>query len=655
MASQNDSRLIAEYFTLNLESPLPGAGGGLTAYSVTDRRASGPLMALPVQRRAPPRVKPLQVLKSPVSGLLSPVAHGVGAAPNGDTAYYIITNAPPGPSLDQDLRPWSEAALLDTVLRPVAQVLDHLHRLEITHRAIRLNNVFQERSGRSVVLGAAWASPPALEQPALYEPPYSAMCLPAARGQGTIADDVYALGVLLLILATGQVPLAGLSDDEITQRKLELGSFGALAGDARLSPFIADLLRGMLAEDPDHRPPPSLLMDPGAARGRRVPSRPPRRAQRPLQVGEQTVWDIRTLAYIMATRPDQGLLAMTGGGAAQWIRRALGDAPLGSRIEELVRHRQGEGAAEKGADAFLLLRAVVMLDPLAPLCWRGLALWPDGLGNAVALTMDTDADVAGKLQEVVMAEAIMSWAVLRSERCDFTQLRVESRQHRGTAATRGPAGGLPRLAYTLCPLLPCLSPLMGRAWVGHPGALAAALEATAAVADHATSPVDAHIAAFLAARSERRLEAEATGLHGQRDADELTLARLRLLAQVQLRYDKSPVPALCAWMARHCQPLIETWNNRPHRAVVAEQLATLAKAGYLPPIVGLMEDASARAADQQGMQHAILAVQRIDEELRMISEGGPDRAMSARRFGQEITAGVGIAAFAIMLVRAALG
>ena len=67
----------------------------------------------------------------------------------------------------------------------------------------------------------------------------------------------------------------------IIRRKLEMGTYAALAGDDRLPPIIGDLVRGMLAEDPEHRPTPTLLLDPASARGRRVAARPPRRAQQP--------------------------------------------------------------------------------------------------------------------------------------------------------------------------------------------------------------------------------------------------------------------------------------------------------------------------------------------------------------------------------------
>src|SRR5689334_8179996 len=101
------------------------------------------------------------------------------------------------------MRPWSEAELLGQVLAPAVKALQFLEARGVTHRAIRLNNLFRATPGASVVLGQGWAAPPASEQPAIYEPPYSAMCLACGRGDGSIADDVYALGVVLVALALG--------------------------------------------------------------------------------------------------------------------------------------------------------------------------------------------------------------------------------------------------------------------------------------------------------------------------------------------------------------------------------------------------------------------------------------------------------------------
>src|SRR6185312_8800906 len=255
------------------------------------------------------------------------------------------------------------------------------------------------------VLGAAWAAPPAMHQTALFEPPYAAMCHPAGRGEGSIADDVYALGVLLLILALGHLPLAELDDAAILRRKLDVGSHDALVGDARLPPVIADLLRGMLAEDPEHRPTPTLLLDPAVARGRRVAARPPRHAQRSLAIAGRTAWDARTLAHAIGSAPEQGQHALRNGTAVLWLRREVGDAGLAARIDELVRHRVSDyGTEEARSDAMMTMRAVALLDPLAPLCWRGLSLWPDGLGTALAGAQDADPTAMTRLEEIVAAE-----------------------------------------------------------------------------------------------------------------------------------------------------------------------------------------------------------------------------------------------------------
>jgi eukaryotic-like serine/threonine-protein kinase len=321
--------LIADRYAVESGRPLPQLGS-LAACAASDQTTGRTdLMAIRVQRHLPPRPRALQTLLAPIDGLLTPLAHGIAAAQPGsaEEAGYVICLAPPGPSLQARPRPLSEAELLECVLRPAAQVLEQLQARGMTHRGIRLDNVFQPRPGQPVVLGSAWAAPAAVGQSALFEPPYSAMCMPAGRGEGSIADDVYSLGVLLLCLGLGHAPLVQLDDGAIVRRKLEVGTYAALLGDERLPPVIGDLVRGMLAEDPEHRPPPSLLLDPASARSRRVTARPPRRAQRPLPMAGIELWDARSLGHAMAVEPEASVHALRSGLIVQWLRRGLGDAP----------------------------------------------------------------------------------------------------------------------------------------------------------------------------------------------------------------------------------------------------------------------------------------------------------------------------------------
>ena len=681
---------IAGGYVVDPTRKLPDAGGGVPAFAVADRRAgsAGGLMALAVPPGLAPRARALTALAGQrIEFLLPPLAHGPGPAPagrDGARALYVICPAPPGPSLAAASQPWTEAALLDQVLQPAALVLHALEGLRLTHRAIRPDNLFHAGRGQKIVLGAAWAAPPGMYQPAVSEPPYAAMCLPAARGEGSIADDVYALGVLLLGLALGAPPLAGLDADQVIQRKLAVGSFEALVGTARLPPLLADLLRGMLAEDPEHRPPPALLADPAAARARRVAARPPRRAQLPLRVGAMTVGSARGLAYALATAPEAGWRALRSGAVDVWMRRELGDTSLAMRLEEELRLRGGGASATIGEpEAALLARAVAVLDPLAPLAWHGLALWPDGMGGALAEAAFAPSSGASpappstgpsggapeppppappapaerlrRLGGLITTEALVAWGETRGQRDDPIARRAEARLWRGWLAQPGPAGGLHRLIYELNPLLPCAAKVLaGRAVTALAQLPAALEEAAGATPATEAGPIDAALLAFIAARQEPGAATPGDGGSGAGGAVP-PLAQMEVLARLQTRYHPAPLPGLAHWLAIAAAPLAAEWHLRARRAEIGKQLAALAGTGTIAPMLALLRDPAAREADRRGQDAARAELARLDATLAALERGGAARAALARRWGQEMAAGIGIAALAAVLGMAALG
>jgi hypothetical protein len=254
-----------------------------------------------------------------------------------------------------------------------------------------------------------------------------------------------------------------------------------------------------------------------------------------------------------------------------------------------------------------------------------------------------------------MREEAGNWATSRADRCDFAVLRVEARQQHSWLQQRGQGSGVPRLAYLLNPLMPCASPLMGGRWVSHLADLLPALEETAGRVDRRlTEPIDAHIAAFVSARLERRMDKELSAQNGG-VAGAACLAQLRLLAQLQSRLHSRPLPALAAWLAARAGPVLASWRNRERRAGVEQRLQALTQAGYLAPMLQALEDPAGRSADANEARKAAQQLARIDGELARIAGGAQGRAASAARLGQEIAAGFGLTALATVLAVAALG
>jgi hypothetical protein len=653
------SQLIEGQYALHVAQPLAG-GGGQAAFA-----ASGPngtaFMAVEVSRSLPARPRALRTLcAEPVAGMINPVAHGPGPSPRGGgQEYFVVCQRPPGPSLEAAPRSWTEAELIGCVLLPAAHALDRLGASGLTHRGIRADNVFQAAPGEPVVLGQAWAAPPAALQPALMEPPYSAMCLPAGRGEGGIADDVYALGVLLVILALGRTRLDGLTRDEILRAKLDLGSFAALVGEARLPSLIADLAHGMLAEDPDHRPTPAMLLDPRSTRVRRLGSRQTRRASNPVRIGSHIAWTPRAAALAIATQPELGITALRDGGLDGWLRRGWGDPTLAARLDDAARLRPLGPETNGGEDALLAMRAIAILDPLAPLCWRGVSLWPDGIGAALA---EAEAQPNGEavgdaLLELVSSEAVVGWAAQRPTRCDLSGLRVEARRQRlilGSGGGRRRSVRSRRLAYALNPLLACASPKLEEGCVARLQDLLPALEAAAASWGGETGAIiDLEIAAFLAGHTERSQDAD-LALTALGQGEVAALAELDVLARLQARWGGA-VPALAGRIAADHKRLLTGWHGSAYRKRLATELAELAGAGQLAPMLALLSDPAARASDQAGARQAALRLTHIDAAIARLEKEGEAARAAARGIAQEVTAAMGLAAIGLALLGAVLG
>jgi hypothetical protein len=642
----DDPGAVATHY--RLDRTQPALIGGLRAYPASDRRdPARRLLGIQVPPGVAPRARLLTgQFALPVAHTIMPIDHGPGRDPAGAEAWFIICPALPGPALTAAPAPWAENDLINNLMLPAAAALDVLAERGVTHRAIRPDNVFRAGPGEKAVLGPFWAAPPGHLQQAACLPPYLAMCAPGAAGEAAIADDVYALGVTMLWCALGGA-VAWPDAPRMVPLKLNLGSLATLAGEARLSTTLTDLLRLMLADDPDHRPPPASLLDPAQARSRRLATRPPQRAQRPLQIGQNEAWTTRELTYAIARDPERAVPMIKTGAIDRWLRRMLNDTQAAIRLED-VTHTHAEEIETESArtDALLIMRAVAVLDPLAPLVWRGVALFPDAVGTALAAAHaagESGRAIAAAIEELVAGDAVSLWPGCTTRRRDPEALKAASRDWRNLLATRGQAGGIKRLIYSLNPLLPCASPLLAGHIAARPTDILPALEAAAAGADRKHPPMDSHIAAFIAATGDSPLLAELGSIENMAGPRE-RMAVLGFFGRLQMRLHPAPLPGLAGWLLECGLIDLTSWQSLLTRKALAERLAAEAKAGQIAAMVLLLRNDTALATDRAGAEQAAQRMAAINAELSALRDGGKHRAAACRRTGHEIAASLGLIA-----------
>jgi hypothetical protein len=447
---------------------------------------------------------------------------------------------------------------------------------------------------------------------------------------------MFSLGMTLMAFAQGAIPGAGLDPDEAIYRRLDTNSFEVFADLKNLPAVLMDALRGLTRDwEPDRWTIEHLR---SWLEGKRpqVPSTAPQmpRAAQGYKFAKRSHTNARTLAHAMGRNYETAARELRNGAIPMWVRASLGDQKTHDRLLAAINETTGDANATYN-DATIVGRACVILDPMAPVRFRGHSVTADGLGPALAAAMRKPGN-GPIFTDLIRSHIMGSWA-------HFYKLAGGKNMPANSILDRigrwvedpTPGNGIERCLYELNPNLPCFSELAADMWVSEPEHVLAALEVSAG-ADR--KPVDRHIAAFLASHAgansgqiKALMNPEQVDAHGG-------LSIVKLLADLQEKFGPASVPRLTAWCAGLVRQFVDTIRNLPLRTLQLEQLNKVSEEGDLKKLLELVNNEKMRDADARAYENAKASYANAVFEIGELKGGGKIRTKLAIHAGKEAAA-----------------
>ncbi len=326
----------------------------------------------------------------------------IHAVEEADGSPFVVMELVEGRTLAELLPPegFEFPRLLDLAI-PIAEALDAAHTRGVLHRDLKPGNVMVTAEGRVKVVDfglaklmgeSATAEPGAAPLSVKGEVAGTLAYLAPEQLVGEPADrksDLYALGILLYELASGQLPFRGNTTPWLMQQILLEEPTDLASLKPALPERFHRLVTSLMAKEPGRRPASARLVQEELARCRRGPGRP-------------------TPTTVAATPAPR--------------RRRSSEATDLAVVQLLVRghhlwSRRTESSLRAALDCF---QQVIDRDPLQPKAWIGLADSLNLLSNygfappgdslrRVRAAVTRAVDLEGESSDGLRAQALATW------------------------------------------------------------------------------------------------------------------------------------------------------------------------------------------------------------------------------------------------------
>jgi hypothetical protein len=507
----------------------------------------------------------------------------------------------------------SERYVIDYILKPLNEALATLSKYNINHGCINPDTIYLQEN--TLKIKEAVSEPSGYSQLHWYEPPERLFAMPAGKGSGNAAADSYALAVLCLYLIYGKLPVEKLTRQQFENRILQLGSYHAFTQNIDVVEPISDLMRGALNDNIQERWTHEQIAPwiDGKRYNLILPSIP-RESVRTFHFDGEDYFNYRALAQALYSKWDTAKLQLASGKLVKWMETNATKTEAADAMSRVLSGHLDALAGEKPLNDDELCKVIAILDPMGPMRYKEVCINIDGMGKALAEAIRQKNNTL-RQQILTLIDighpAFLSNLIGKTANVLITQTLWQMQPLRPLLKLKTLGFGLERIVYSLNPSLTCQSSLV---LPYHPANLSdvmTILDTIATGAMKKSSLIDAHLAAYIAAKLDIQKDIKIYELAAHPDLmSDTRLVMLKLLMQAQHKQTgktaSSPPPykGLAIWMAATILPIAEKIHQKSTREALIRQIKKAASTGYLDRIAQVMFSDRLFAEDRAEFERA---------------------------------------------------
>jgi hypothetical protein len=296
------------------------------------------------------------------------------------------------------------------------------------------------------------------------------------------------------------------------------------------------------------------------------------------------------------------------------------------------------------------------LDPRGPIRYRGVTVFPAGLGAAMAQATLSDAPLQPYM-EIMINDLPDRWLAGQVEKKpDIVGLVQQVQRARDFAEKPGLGFGPERAFYEISPTQPCISTMVRNYYPMNMLQLLESLDKRGSF--DGSSIVDRHIGAFILARDKKTVPQIMRAVEAAGDMAKRGQGLLTLFADLQYRVGPEKLRNLAKALLPLADEAVRRFQNRPRQGKIREALRPAVDEGNIATMLKLVDDPAILALDAQEYEAARYLYRETEIEIQRLSTDGADKKLLAEQAGQPLAAalsvGLGFVLAAFLMLRAFL-